>query len=525
VRRVLPFLLPAAVLVAFTVALARADRFPGADGPHMLGQGMRLGRWIAEGRWGQAWDAFVGLVAPHPPLGYVPLALVSVVVRDVRWVVALSAAVWAGLLLDGACRLVRPAPVWAGPLAWGIGMASAPLWWSADHAGFDLVAAAATVQALAWLHASEGFARRRESALFGAWLGAAFLSKYTAPLVLALPVAWAGVSALAGRGASEGVSARRTNLALAVAAWAVLWVPWAAHNGEIAVRYVASALAPPAGPGFFPEERTLLQRVSGEGQVGFLAVLEVALGGPILVLGAASAIRERRVPVLLALVGGLLALGAMNAREARYALPLVVLFPIAAVPSRGERWREAAVLGGLALPMARGTWSWYRGCDRACAPSVRELRVDRGELTRTGAWPTPALAFQPISEHPERMAVDEALVEARALAGEAPLAVLVDALDSRGATMWQLEAEARGWDLDMVSVAVRLTPDGRMEEARFRGPFPGGWSVEPRAALVVSLPSGGSRAAAWASAHGWTPSRTWDVPGGTVGLGPLGGAP
>jgi hypothetical protein len=156
---------------------------------------------------------------------------------------------------------------------------------------------------------------------------------------------------------------------------------------------------------------------------------------------------------------------------------------------------------------------------------VRDLRVDRGELARIGAWPTPAVAFQPISEHPERMAVGEALEEGRALAGDSPLAVLVDALDSRGATMWQLEAEARGWDLDMVSIAVRLTPAGRMEEARFRGPFPGGRAAAPRAALVVSLPPGGSRAGVWASAHAWTPTRTWEVPGGTVGVGPLGGTP
>lgn len=575
-RRVLHFLFPTCVLAALTHGLVATDRFPAGDGPHMLGQGMRLGRWIVEGRFAEAWQAFAELVAPHPPFGYLPIILASMFTREIRFVIAFNAVCWALVLLDASIRLVRPAPIWSAQLGWFLLVASSPFWWSADHAGFDLAAAAAILQALSWLRASEGFKRVRESIVFAAWLAAAFLTKYSGPLILALPVAWAVLHALVqcqrvwrGVPAGDGGQAWRwlrrvtvgpgrrrlrrhssvpadertaegdirrhptglRGLLAAGAMWSLLWVPWAMVNGRVAAAYVGSALSPPSTPGFYPETLSLLDRISGEGQGMFLAVLKVSLGGALLLVCLAAAARERRREVLLALFGGVIALGAMNSREARYALPLVALLAVAAVPSRPDRRLQAGVLGALGLPLAWGTWTNWTHCHRECAPDIRPLRVDVRELTRLGTWPTPHPAFLPLSEHPEFWAVDASLDALLALGQEGPLGILVDARNGPGVTTWQLTAETRGMDLSIVTIVARTGPRG-LEEARFKGPFPGGTDGNISAVLIVA-PKGalegqssatgeGGAALAWADAYAWAPIQSW--PAGSARSHP-GGSP
>ncbi|MFN7146872.1 MAG: hypothetical protein ACK4YP_24065, partial [Myxococcota bacterium] len=350
-------LIPAAVLALFAWVLGGAERAPAGDGPHMLAQALRLGRWLADGEIGAAWSAFAHLTAPHPPVGYLPLVAAATVSAEPRTVVLVADLVWLVLLLDAVRRLTWPAPWWSGQIAWAMASATGLVWWSADHAGFDLAAAATCAQALGWLRASEGLTRRGATVAFGLWLAAAFLTKYSAPLVLALPVVVGCLPAL--RRSPGGV-------ALAVAAFAAVAVPYYAENGRMVAEYVRSALAPPSIPGFFPEERTLLQRFGGEGQAMFLAVLKESFGWPGFVLLGVGAVLARRPLPLLGVVSGVVLLGAMNSREPRYALPVLYLFAAAGAPAAGAAWQLGAVLVAALLPGMRASATLFATCGPEC---------------------------------------------------------------------------------------------------------------------------------------------------------------
>jgi hypothetical protein len=489
----------------------------------MLALGMRLGAWLAEGELGRFARAFGSLSTPHPPLGYLPLALAGAFTGDVRSIIAFADAVWLVLLLDALVRLVRPAPWWAGQLAWLVGLSASATWWSADHAGFDLVTAATCAQALSWLHASEDLSRGRASLATGAWLGAAFLSKYSAPLVLAAPVGLVGLGALV-----RGGSARR-NLAGAVGAWALLFLPWASMNGGVAWDYVVSALAPPDAPGFYPEARTTMQRLGGSGQAEMSAAIVAAYGLPLTALLAASALWSRRRIPLLGVLGGIAVLGAMNSREARYALPLVWLLAAAAVPAGRVAWELAVTWLGLAAPTFRGSELAYARCDADCAPPRRDMRWSTSLFTTKSSWPQPPSVFAPIDADARTWRVAE-MIEGAARAGvNDRLRLLLEPGGSNQPaepTTWQLEIERtrRGWTLE--TVVARLV-EGRLEETSFLGPFPEAPGTPAPWALVVapaasfepdSAPTRPSVAAAWLAAHPHRVVTRWELPEGQAAV-------
>lgn len=514
--------LPVAVLTLFVAVLGASGRAPAADGPHMLAQAMRLAGWLRAGDVGPALSELFHLAQPHPPVGYLPLVVFAVVGLPLRGIVAASAATWLLVLLDGTMRLCRPAPWWSGQVAWALASGTAMVWWSADHAGFDLPAAATVVQALGWLHASDGLAKRREAAIFGLWLAAAFLTKYSTPLILVLPVVV---------GCLPAVWRQPRNLALAVAVWAVTAGLYLLVNREGIVAYVDSALNPPATPGNFPERMTTLERFGGEGQRMFVAVLKESVGWPGLVaLGVGAAIARRPLPIL-GLVSGIVLLGAMNSREARYALPMVYLLAAAGAPAAGAAWQHAAILLGLTLPNLRASATVFATCGPECAPPQRTtLKVDSAVLGAWGAWPNPPAAFLPLSEQPVAWKVPE-VVDALAAAGAqgGAYVVLGGSASAPGVSTYQLEIARRGLRLDLLSVVARLGAQGL--EASVFGQPGGPMSARPRFAYVVETPasvtgspvgefgdwSAGSASAAWLAANPHRELRTWALPGGAVG--------
>ncbi len=523
VRRLLTFVLPAFALAVVTSIIGGTDRGPAGDGPHMLAQGMRLGAWLAEGDLARFAPTFATLSTPHPPVGYLPLAVAGAFTRDVRVLIAFADAVWLLVLLDALVRVVRPAPWWAGQIAWLVGLSASATWWSADHAGFDLVTAATCAQALSWLHATEGFSRTRASLATGAWLALAFLTKYSAPLVLALPVAVVGLGALV-RGAT-----RRRNLAGAVLVWGVIFLPWAAVNGGVAWDYVASALVPPDAPGFYPEARTPLQRLGGSGQAEMAAAIVAAYGLPLTLLLTASAAWSRRWVPLLGVVGGIVVLGMMNSREARYALPLVWLLAAAAVPAGRVAWELAVTWVGLAAPTFRGSELAYARCDAACAPARRDMRWSTDLLTSRGTWPQPPSVFAPIDADVTTWRVAE-IIEAAARAGVTDRLGLL--LEPGGTdqpaepTVWQLEIEQtrRGWSLETI---VARFAGGRLQATSFIGPFPevpgppARWVIVVAAGAAVEGTATAARtsvAAAWLAAHPHRVVERWELPDGQAAI-------
>ena len=99
---------------------------------------------------------------------------------------------WAGALVvwlcwDGIRRL--------GGSVWGYFwmFSLTPIWLQAEIAGIDLVAAVTVVQSVSHLAKSEGLKHRWHVFGWGAWMGAAFMTKYTAPMFLWAPCLVTGI--------------------------------------------------------------------------------------------------------------------------------------------------------------------------------------------------------------------------------------------------------------------------------------------------------------------------------------------
>ncbi|MDP6935504.1 MAG: glycosyltransferase family 39 protein, partial [Myxococcota bacterium] len=244
-------ILPVMVVGVMVGIVGSTDRFPAADGPHMLSQAARLSNALLAGEWGWVWEQWFHFTAPHPPVGYVPAILAGLFFDSTRWIVAFADAICLLLLLDAVQRICRKDAWWTGQLAWATGCACSLTWWSSDHYGYDLAAAATVLQAVSWLHRAHTGPRPRDWLFFGFWLAMAFLTKYGAPLICFLPVVW-----VCGR----SVWFRAHHVGLAVLGFVLVAVPYYIENLDTVVPYVRSALNPPDLPGNYPDQRTLLQR-------------------------------------------------------------------------------------------------------------------------------------------------------------------------------------------------------------------------------------------------------------------------
>lgn len=513
--------LAGAVLAAglFFVLLGTTDRVPAADGPHMLFVARRIGADLLAGHPLQAAGFWLHLAIPHPPAGYLPSILLTPL--PLRWAVAGASTLCLLLLLDALLRLSRPAPRWTAVAAWLLAAGAGLTWWSADHYGFDLPAAAVTLQALSWLQASDRLRKTRETLLFGLWLGAGFLTKYSVPLLCLLPV----VAVCGSTVFARPLARAPLRLLVAVAAWAALAAPVLALNGHQILGYVTSALAPPGGPGNYPNPLTLVQRFGGSGQVSVAAAMKEALGYPGLVLAVAAALVARRAVPLLGLVSGFVLLGAMNSREGRYVLPLLFLLAAAAVPRPAPGgWRShlATVSGVLLLAVgvvgfAGSAWTWATTSQAAAAAHHPFQHVSTTFRT-LGGWPRPAGPFQPISEHPVAWRVDEVNEAIRThFGGDAPLLLLLDGpADAPGLStlaLLALEDGARPSYLELhaqadrggVRVLTTLPPGQSVDHV---------YVVHARGERPDSPVSAGR---AWLAATPHTVVASWDLPQDYVG--------
>ncbi|HNC95519.1 MAG TPA: hypothetical protein PKW90_05310, partial [Myxococcota bacterium] len=97
-KSALPILaLLGALVLALTVGTT--DRFPAADGPHMLSQALRLGTMLRGGDVPGVAAAMFQLSAPHPPFAYLPLVGLAALGLPLRAIVGIADLLWLLLLL------------------------------------------------------------------------------------------------------------------------------------------------------------------------------------------------------------------------------------------------------------------------------------------------------------------------------------------------------------------------------------------------------------------------------------------
>ncbi len=505
-------LLPAAVLAVWMHNVVTTDRTPAGDGPHMLAQALHVGAWLTGGEAARAAYEMVRLTAPHPPVGYLPLIFGAMFTRDVRVVIAVSDLFFALLLLDASLRLCRREGWLAGQIAWTMGMATAMTWWSGDFAGFDLAAAATCLQAVSWLHASERLTGRREAIAFAAWLAAAFLTKYSSPLILVAPVGVAGLAMIA-----RGAKLRQwQNLGLALGVFALVAVPYYALNGSAVAAYVQSDLNPQVAPGNFPESSTILERFGGVGQASYFGAIKDQVGWPALVLLLGAAVVGRRWLPLAGVLGGIVTLGAMNSREARYSLPLVFLLTTAGAPLARFGWQHVLGLVALAALTLHGTATTFLACNAECAPAARVFGMDVGAWKTRGAWPEPAESSRPVSEPARAWQVTEVVQAAHDAGAKGLFVVISDRLFCPMAGSYMLAAESLGLDMPIHSVHVLETAGG-LKTNTFVGPFGRDVRPDPTVAYVI-LSDESSDAATWLAQKEGDHVRRFSLPRHATGV-------
>ena len=488
--------------------LIAARRLPAGDAAHFIATESRLAGLVAEGELLRALTLFFSLLAPHPPLGYLPG-----VVAQLLWPDAIAAAVIAqGLVLllgwDGLRRLFPQQPPMG---AWMMILGSPMVWLAVDQHGRDLVVAVVALQALSHLLASDGLRVRTSSLAFGAWMGVGFMVKYTFPMFLFVPCLLS-VGAL--------ISAeRRRNLSAAVLTFVAVAGPWYAVFGSGVRRYLFHSTGAHTS---FGNYRTDLWAT--ESIVFYPLALKDSLGWPGVTLLGVSAVvlvfqRQVRTGLLLigASAGGLAVLSTINQAQDRYAAPALLLLAALAGAFRG--WT-------MVIPLALGLiQTWYTA--RAFAPGARTGEAIHLHPLRSwteASWPRSAW-YRPTDIELGSWKLDEAFTAMAGEQGEQGTVGLLlgdqPFLPAFGSVV--LAAQGRGyrWDYGVVKVQGQ-------DWTLFRGPlFDGAWPPgEFRTLLSILCPSD-SLAGAWRSSRVRQTLLESPVNGGctlrvdVVALGPL----
>lgn len=500
--------LPVLVLAAWGAAIGQTGRWPGGDGPHLLGASMRLAQLFRAGELGELVRSVFTLVGPHPPGAYLPGTLAYTVLGSTVAHAHLVAG--AGVLLvvwDAIRRL-------GGGVVGALVLAATPLvWLQAEAHGADLLAAACVAQALSWLVVSDRLESRRSAAFWGAWMGAAFLAKYTAPLFLWAPCLLAGVWVVQHR--------RWGQLGRAVAAFTAVAGLWYALRFSAIRGYLAASTG---GDGAVLTNKAVLVGPwwSWERLSWYPATLVDAwgwLGAGALLVCVASGARRRgadwpslSVP-LAGIAGGLLLLCMQGQRQDRYLLPALPL-AAALVGSSRVRWGVAPVFAVGAYGAA-ATFV----VDRP-APGARAYEHnwrDAGE-----DWPWVDEAYRPVSLDPAPWLLDEGIAALRRVHGsdDGTVGFLLDERDgapTSGLVFSRVAAAGLRWNVATAAVMDRRG-GSPPEAAVFVGPFATEtWPSRSFTTLLAIVDPTDHRREAWLRHTQMRQAEAWTLPHGREG--------
>ncbi len=495
-QRVLGVLLPALALALWMAGVHATGRSPGGDGPHILGTGMRLAQMLTRFELLTLAECWNSLLAPHPPMAYLPATLAYALVgTTTSWAHLLGGAFVLGLIWDALRRLG------AGPVGALWAAAAGGLWLQAEIYGVDFVASAAVLQSVSHLAASERLERRLNVVGWGAWMGVAFLCKYTAPFYLVAPCLLAGWWTLRHR--------RWRQLGWALLGFAVLALPWYVPHLDRIIRYAASS-SDTSNP--LLTSNQLITTWSVDRFTWYLGVLLDNFGrvGLLVALPALLWWRRRQglkleswsVPTL-ALLGGYLFLCLQTQRQGRYltpALPLVA----ALVGSSRLRWLTApvAAMGVYGVGAVYMTWSEV--------PTTRSFEHD---LTTAGTtWPWPPEPFQPFSLSGDNTGLPQAVARLAEVHGRSDGTVGLMLAEERGApgfgqALYEVNRTGARWHLSTPSMA---SPEAGYH--MFVGPFAmEDWPDRGFDTALAIMPREDGRRERWLTGYGLDKAESWTI--------------
>lgn len=460
---------------AFIVAvLTRADRYADGDMGHLVAVEVRIAQMLRSGDLVAAARFWWALIAPQPPIGYLPGIAAFTVFGARAFVAPLTMGISLLLCWDALTRLWGER-AW---LAWVPLIASPFVWLGMEQHSRDLVCGAALLQAVSWLVTGRGFADRRASVAFGVWLGVGFMTKYTFPIFAVFACLWGGgVLLLHTVREPEGRADRWRNFGLAVAGFLVPAGAWYAFRGMAVLQYAGFSVGDGTGVNAAFRDPYALANL-----VYYPLALRDALSLPgVVLVGLAGLVglvrRADRAPVLATLaaaLGGLGVLSLLPQAVDRYALPAFLALA-AVLPALGfRRWGPLPI---LVIFLAQGWATVTRfapGAPTALATYDHPLSA-AGEL----AWPAPS-SYTPSDLRPSDWHLDDAAAAIRGTHGrdDGTIGVLSGSGPNSGPSFATvlLATSRKGYHYDFATISTSPPPGG---PDVFVGPLFDGTSPSP----------------------------------------------
>jgi 4-amino-4-deoxy-L-arabinose transferase-like glycosyltransferase len=456
----IPFLMGAAVM---WVVLGEANRTPTGDAPHLLAIADRLGLMFRRGDILDFFESWTSLVTPHPPAGYLlptTLGLLGVESAIPRLTGLLGLALsWYGMnLLSRGDHRSRWGP-WMGGL---LLMSSAMTWTLVEHMAWDVLAAGCVAACVGHLHESDGFRNKGHALAFGAFMGLGFVTKYTFPAFLLVPVLFAGRAMIRFRTVG--------GLLVSLLGFSLIAGPWLWVHADSVLAYVANSTSAGHSISDSPA-RTWVQRLSPDNLLYYPTVLRDAIGWPGVLLVGVAFVRVWMRPAgrwaAWSVLGGVVVLSFAGENQARYLFPAIpllgVIVDIGIRPGFAQPMARFGLLCGLSalLPSAWGVWSIQQS-DRVAPPARDQTHAVEGLLS-WGEWPWPAPAFRPIENPMKEWRIDEAIaaIAEQTGAGAHQIGILLPR-DARlpPAATYPWRAGRRNLEWDVATIAVD-GPQGR----------------------------------------------------------------
>jgi len=492
-------ILPPLLILAWIVAIAHTGRWPSGDGPHVLGVSARLAQLARSLSLGELFASGWTLVSPHPPGAYLLSTVAYTLLGPaVRWAHLLGGGIALWLCWDGVRRLGGG---WVGALFLA---SSALVWAQAESYGIDVLTAACVVQSTSHLAASDGLARRRHAAGWGAWMGAGFLVKYSAPMFLFAPCLLAAWWVLRGR--------RFVNLGVAIAAFLAVAGIWYLGHWDDVLHYTTSAKQVADDPLFQNTPVATGSWLSGE-RLGWypLALLDAHGWAGVLALAVGVAYWRRRqgtprgawLLVVLAVVGGWIVLSGPLPRQDRYLLPALPLLA-ALAGSSPLRW----LLAPVAAVGLFGTATVFLSDGEV--PVSR--RFEHSWQEPGTSWPWPHEAYRPASLDPTAWGVDDALRALREAHGsdDGTVGLLLDDRNpGPGFGLMLMRTCALGYSWKLATVRPLEGTGGgggQVQVAVIVGPFEERATADDRfTVLLAYVREGDARREGWLAGSGLIP--------------------
>ena len=386
-------------------SIATYQRYPGGDGPHIIGTSGRLAQLLTDGEFEWFVYCFSSLLGPHPPFAYLPFVGSALVFPDLPYNHLIGGAIVLWLIADAMYRMG------AGIFGFAFIWVWTPIWLQSENAGIDLVAGATVIQSISHLVRSDGLDNRYHTLGWGAWIGAAFMTKYTAPMFLWGPCVVAGIWAIKHK--------RMKRIFEGIGAFCIVALPWWSTHWKQVQGYVLASGNAQSGlltnktiiENPWTPENMLWYPTAMMDTVGPLLPIIIGLG---VLMGSTQIVKTRSwiAPVLISsILGGWIMLNAQKQRQDRYIIPAYPimsaglamapgLVTIAAIPFLWKVTRENINIFNSNEP----------------APAQRDYSHDVD--SPAASYPTPHEAYWPISHDLTPWKIDEALNKVASMQGK-----------------------------------------------------------------------------------------------------------